>query len=196
MKGETLEISVESITPSNLSKNTRVPVSILNVNGERQILLEDNIFRVHEHENGNLFVEPEYILNILDPVLLTEARKAPKSFSIKIIFSKYNRNAEICGVICIKRISLLFLIAFHGIITTFQTAEYNNDTVILMGYRNYSQVYILPHTAKGKWDKSKLRQTFSSESNKPKAAKFVQHNGLLYLVIIYKNKTVGKVHSM
>ncbi|XP_077291132.1 uncharacterized protein LOC143914706 [Arctopsyche grandis] len=156
--GETLEIFVESITPYHLSKNTRVPVSILNVNGERQILLEDNIFRVHEHENGNLFVEPEYILNILDPVLLTEARKAPKSFSIKIIFSKYNRNAEIRG-----------------------TAEYNNDTVILMGYRNYSQVYILPHTAKGKWDKSKLKQTFSSESNKPKAAKFVQHNNQLYL---------------
>lgn len=52
----------------HLSKITSSIVSTLNVNGEWQILFEDNISRVHEHENGKLFIEPAYILKIIDNV--------------------------------------------------------------------------------------------------------------------------------
>lgn len=65
---EQIRIYEELLIREHLSKIISSIVSTFNVNGEWQILFEDNISRVHEHENGKFFIEPTYMLNIVDNI--------------------------------------------------------------------------------------------------------------------------------
>jgi hypothetical protein len=62
------------VSSEPLTNDAKLPINTLSIRGERQILLQDNVFRLHEHDDGNLFMEFGYILKILDPVKHVEVR--------------------------------------------------------------------------------------------------------------------------
>lgn len=69
---ERISIAVKSIYGEVISEDDGSPPCIFEVSGEKEFVVEDNVFHLHKHEKGKLFFELVHILDIVDPVIFVE----------------------------------------------------------------------------------------------------------------------------